>query len=108
MIIMKALKVLNTIAIGIPITFLLLAIFNQGLLIYAALSTMATGFIQILVGFYYWNEFHKSKAIKIYFFFVALFFVLLITPIPIEWFVILPPALCIYLSYLVYSLKSEL
>jgi hypothetical protein len=104
---MRALKVLNTIAIGIPIILLLSSIFDNGFLFYAALSTMATGFIQILTGFFYWNEFPKSKAIKIYFFFVALFFALLATPIPIEWLVILPPSLCLYLSYLVYSLKQE-
>lgn len=105
---MRALKVLNSIAIGIPIAFLLITILDESFLLYAALSTMAKGFIQVLTGFYYWNEFPRSKAIKIYFFFVALFFFLLTTPIPIEWFVVLPPALCIYFSILVYSLKSEL
>ncbi|HLP64991.1 hypothetical protein [Flavobacterium sp.] len=104
---MRALKVLNSIAIGIPIVFLLIATVDESFLFYAALSTMVTGFIQLLTGFYYWSEYSESKAIKMYFFFVALFFVLLTTPIPIEWFVILPPALCIYLSYLVYSLQSE-
>jgi hypothetical protein len=71
---MKNLKTLNTIALLIPICIGLLGFISEGFFMLAAVSTMATGFIQIVVGLFYWIKFPKSIFIKIYFFVVALFF----------------------------------
>jgi hypothetical protein len=100
-------KTLNNIAILIPIFIGLLGIIEESLIILALVSTMATGFIQIIVGVMYWIKFPKSIHIKIYFFFVIVFFILLFTIIADEWVWLLPPILCIYISTLVYSLKEK-
>lgn len=103
---MKALKVLNTIALGIPISIGLFGFFDEVFIVYAFVSTMATGFIQVMAGFFYWSEYPKSKHIKIYFFFVAAFFFLLITNITDDWHWFMPPLLCLYLSILIYTKKE--
>ena len=103
---MRALKVLNTIAIGIPITLGLLGLISDTFFFYAMISTMATGFIQIMTGIYFWAEYPKNNFIKIYFAIVLLFFALLYFGIGSNWIWYLPPALCLYLSFLVYTLKN--
>lgn len=104
---MRALKVLNSIALLIPLTFTFLSIFDEELLFFAAISTMATGFIQVLTAIFFWIEFPTNYAIKIYFLFVIVFFILIFSKIESDWFWIIPPLLCLYLSILIYSLKSE-
>lgn len=104
---MKGLKVLNTIALGIPAFFGLLSIIDISFISDALVSTMATGTIQIITGILYWIEYPKSVAIRIYFSLVAFFFLSL----PFLhlgdsiWF--LPPILCLFLSVLVYSLTTK-
>ena len=104
---MKALKVLNTIALGIPFTFGLLSFINDGSLIIAAISTMATGFIQVIIAILYWKKYPKSLAIKIYFLLVLFFFVALYLSLFSNWIWFLPPALCLFLSVMVYILSSK-
>lgn len=101
---MKAIKVLNTIALGIPIFITLCGLFENGLL--ALLSTMATGLIQIILAFKYWQEYPKNVFIKIYFFGVALFFLLLFF-FNENWIWYLPPILCLYLSLLIYTYEIK-
>ena len=103
---MKALKVLNTIALAIPISIALVSIIDQDLIFIALVSTMATGFIQVMAGIFFWQEYPKSIPIKVYFFFVATFFFLLITKITDDWYWSLPPILCLYLSILIYTKKE--
>ncbi|NNT72438.1 hypothetical protein HKT18_09450 [Flavobacterium sp. IMCC34852] len=103
---MKGLKVLNTIALAIPISFALLSIVDDGLLIAAVVSTMATGFIQLMASIYFWVEYPKSIHIKIYFFFVGTFFFLLFTKLTDDWYWVMPPILCLYLSVLIYTKKE--
>ncbi|MBM6500658.1 hypothetical protein [Flavobacterium macrobrachii] len=102
---MNILKVLNTIALSIPLFIASFAIFNESALIIAAISTIGTGIIQLLTGIYYWKEYRKSIHIKIYFFFVLLFFTLLFLGLKTDIYWFLPPILCIYLSILVYKQK---
>jgi hypothetical protein len=59
---MKYLKFLNTVAIGIPIILALIGVFDESFLMMALVSTMATGFIQVVVGLLFW-----IKEMKIYF-----------------------------------------
>ncbi|WP_438965885.1 hypothetical protein [Flavobacterium sp.] len=101
------LKALNTIALFIPIFIGLLGLMAEGLFILAALSTMVTGLIQVVLGILYWIKFPKSISIKIYFLIVIIFFLLLFSKIADNWIWFLPPILCLYLSILVYSLKEN-
>ena len=103
---MKALKALNTIALAIPLGFALLSIIDQDLLLTALVSTMATGFIQVMAAIFFWYEYPKSIYIKIYFFFVTIFFILLYAKIKGDWHWFLPPILCLYLSLLIYTKKN--
>jgi membrane protein DedA with SNARE-associated domain len=103
---MKALNVLNTIALAIPVSLGLLGIANESFFIYALVSTMATGFIQLLTGMFFWREYPASSHIKIYFALVAAFFLLLFTNITSDWYWYMPPALCLYLSLLIYTKKN--
>lgn len=103
---MKAIKTLNTIALGIPIFISLFAIFESGLLTLALLSTMVTGLIQIILAFKYWQENPKNIFIKIYFFNATLFFFLLCF-FNKSWIWYLPPALCLYLSILIYTNENK-
>ena len=104
---MKGLKVLNTIAIGIPISFALLSLINDSYLMTALVSTMATGFLQIVIGFIFWFEYPKNIAIKIYFAGVAFFFISSWLSYFDSWIWFLPPVLCLFLSILIYTLSSE-
>nr|WP_315157353.1 hypothetical protein [uncultured Flavobacterium sp.] len=103
---MKTIKTLNTIALCIPIFISLFAIFERGLLALALLSTMVTGLIQIILAFKYWQENTKNIFINIYFFIVALFFFFLWFSTE-SWIWCLPPALCLYLSLLIYTHETK-
>lgn len=99
---MKAIKNLNIIALGIPLFISLFALFENGFLVLALLSTMITGAIQILLAIKYWQEHPKNVLIKIYFLGVTLFFLLLYL-YSTFWIWCLPPFLCIYLSILIHT-----
>jgi hypothetical protein len=103
---MKAIKTLNTIALCIPIIISLFAIFESGLFALALLSTMVTGLIQIILAFKYWQENPKNIFIKIYFFIVAVFFFALCFTNE-SWIWYLPPAICLYLSILIYTNENK-
>lgn len=104
---MSALKILNSIAIGIPIFFALLSIIDDDFLMTVLFSTMATGFLQVVTGFIFWYKYPENIAIKIYFAGVAFFFTSLWLSYFGSWIWFLPPALCLFLSILIYMLKSE-
>lgn len=104
---MKALKVLNTIALAIPFIFMFLSIIDDGLLFIALVSTMATGAIQIVVAFLYLFRFPKSIYIKIYFGLVLLFFLSYYFSFFTTGFFFLPLLLAIFLSIIIYSTDSE-
>lgn len=108
---MKALKNMNTLALAIPfaiaITF---PIFKEGALIFALLSTMITGFIQVCIGIKMLIDNPKEKNIQFYISGVIVFFGV--------WFVNhligyndflnyillpIPLILAIYLSLLIYK-----
>lgn len=102
---MKYLKIMNTVAIGIPLFFALLGIFDDGMLMFALISTMATGFIQVIVGIIFWFKKWKNSFIIIYLVGVILFFTgISLTKFDSFW--IMPPILCVYLSLLVYTQKN--
>lgn len=71
---MRNLKIVNAIAIGLPLTLALLGIINNGFLYYAALSIAITGLTQLILAVIYWVKKPASKLIKIYFALVVLYF----------------------------------
>lgn len=99
------LKILNTVAIGIPIVLAFLGIFDEGMLMFALVSTMATGFIQVLVGLLFWIKEWKNWLIVMYLAGVIIFFIGF-SATNSEIFLIMPPLLYIYLSILIYSHKN--
>lgn len=105
---MKFLKILNTVALTIPLVIAMFGFVSEEYFILSLVSTMATGFLQLIAGIFYWYEFPKSIPIKIYFILVSVFFLLLFLGIGKEWIWILPPSLCIYLSTLIYTKKSTI
>nr|WP_294784725.1 hypothetical protein [uncultured Flavobacterium sp.] len=107
---MKTIEKLNTFAIGLPMLILLTyPIVKEGALFYALLSTIITGFVQVLLGIKLIFEQPKNRYIQIYIAGVILFFLLCIVQIEIynEYlrFLLLsfPPILAIYLSIIIYK-----
>jgi hypothetical protein len=108
---MKNLKILNTIAITIP--FIILStypIFKESSMLFALLSTMITGFVQVIIGI---NLSIKSLVYKYYYAYlvmVLMFFILWSFNVKIGYnnnltyfLLIVPPILTTYLSVLIYT-----
>ena len=110
---MKTIKILNTIAVGIPIMLMLIGIIKQDsageFIGYALFSTIFTGFVQVMLGLSLLRKFPENIHYQIYIVAVVSFFVL--------WFIVhsfnlydvgylllgVPPCLALYLSVLIYS-----
>lgn len=104
---MRTLKALNTLALAIPVVVAVFGIIDAAFLMYALMSTMATGFIQVGVGLFLWSERPTYIPIIAYLLLVAVFFSLWRFT-DYNWIWVMPPTLCGYLSILVYSQKPEL
>lgn len=110
---MKTIKYINTFAIGLP--FVILATYplaKEGALIYALLSTMVTGFLQVCIALKMLYSGICDRFMYIYFAGVTLFFILWncfegpsYNTTSSLFIFSLPPLLAIYLSVLVYSKK---
>lgn len=63
---MKAIKILNTIAIGTPFALLLMEVIcrDGGFAMFALLSTMFTGFVQVVLGLFLMIRFPKTPTIN--------------------------------------------
>lgn len=109
---MKTFRILNTIAIATPFALLLMEVIfrDGGFAIFALLSTMFTGFVQVILGIILLIKFPKYMHYQIYLTGVGGYFVL--------WFISsefdlqdgfayflfsIPPFLAMYLSILIYS-----
>ncbi|MBE8727671.1 hypothetical protein [Flavobacterium hungaricum] len=108
---MKTIKYINTFAVSLPFVILLSYPFiEEGALIFSLLSTMATGFLQVMIAFKMLYDGKCDSKIYIYFAGVTLFFILWYSfPNTNYTFLIfsLPLILAIYLSILVYSEKQN-
>ena len=107
---MKYLKILNTVAIGTPIVLAFLGIFDVGMLMFALVSTMATGFIQVVLGIFLLIKNPENWYFINYILIVILFFGLWYFNLNIYYSDILtyllfpiPLLLAIYLSILIYK-----
>lgn len=108
---MKTTKQLNTFAIGLPLLILLTyPIIKEGAIFYAMLSTIVTGFVQVLLGIKMIFEQPNNRYIQIYIGGVILFFLICFFQIEIYYneyvrrmLVSMPVILAIYLSILIYK-----
>ena len=109
---MKAIKILNTIAIGTPLVLLLMEVVfrDGGFAMFALLSTMFTGFVQVVLGILLLIKFPKYIHYQIYLTGVVGYFVLWFISSEFElqdgfaYFLFsIPPCLAVYLSILIYS-----
>lgn len=111
---MKIIKNLNTLAIGIPIFKLLFGIISKGALMLSVISTILTGFIQLILGIILLFKFKENIHYKIYFISVIILFSLWIwspTINKVDYFtytlIYIPPILAIYLSILIYKTPNK-
>ncbi|NRS91293.1 putative membrane protein [Chryseobacterium sp. 16F] len=103
---LKLLRILNLIAICIPIIIGLCSFINIDYLAGALISTICTGIIQIIVAVLYFAFNSKSKSILIYFFGLFLFvFLVLINFSDYSFWI--PIILCLYLSYIIHIKKHH-
>lgn len=109
---MKDLKLINTIAILIPVSLFISGFINPLGFYLSIYSTILTGSLQIIIGIKFWLKFKKKIPIKIYFLLVMIFFGLWYYNTNIKYIDILtwpltstPLILCIYISIILYSKK---
>ena len=111
---MKILKHINTLAIGLPITLLLIGLIvndpGQNFIGYALFSTMLTGLIQVLLGLFLLYKNSKNKHLRIYILSVILFFLLWYINSLLNYFNIItfilfliPLILAAYFSLIIYK-----
>ncbi|RUT70498.1 hypothetical protein D0817_11855 [Flavobacterium cupreum] len=108
---MKIIKYINTFAIALP--FLIVAtypIYKEGALIFAIISTMATGFLQFSLGIKMLIDNPGNKNLQLYIAGVVAFFALWLINVLISYndfinFILfpIPLILAIYLSLLIYK-----
>ncbi|CAM4014695.1 MULTISPECIES: hypothetical protein [Flavobacterium] len=110
---MKTIQYWNTFAIGLPIMFLCLSIFNVEAIAMAVASLMLTGLIQVIIGLSMLFNNPENKQLRIYAGSVGLFFTMWIINAGLGYFAILtyilfpiPIVLAIYLSVIVYNTKN--
>jgi hypothetical protein len=111
---MNNLKLVNTIAIAIPIIFLLYGFIDETGFYLSAYSMIITGFLQLIIGLIFWIKFKDDLNIKIYFTLVILFFSLwyfnenIFYIEGLTWPLIsTPPILAFYLSIIIYKKATK-
>ena len=109
---MKDLKLINTIAILIPVSLFIAGFINPLGFYLSIYSTILTGLLQIIIGIKFWLKFKNNISIKIYFFLVMVFFCLWYFNTNVNYIEALnwpllstPLILCIYISIILYSKK---
>ena len=107
---MKIIKYINTFAVGLPILIALLSLINEKYISTALVSTMLTGFVQIVLGLLLLYNNPKNKNLQIYIAVVILFFTLWYFNMNIFYsdfltFILypIPLFLAIYISVIIYK-----
>jgi hypothetical protein len=103
---MKALIRLNYIALGIPVLIASFAIINYSALGMALVSTMATGFMQVLIAIGLWKDHYKNPHLLVYSILVIAFFTMLYFKLT-DWIWLLPPFLAAYMTAILYWLDKN-
>ncbi|MGJ8592511.1 MAG: hypothetical protein ACSHXF_08180 [Aquaticitalea sp.] len=100
---------LNLFAVGLPVMLCLLGILDEQFLFYGLISTMLTGFIQVIIGIKLFLDEPKNKCLQIYLISVAVFFFLWVVFAnaqnyfkPLIYILLaMPPTLAIYLTIII-------
>lgn len=108
---MKNIYRLNLVVIAIPVVLGLLELTISGMLFFALISTILTGFVQVIIGLKMLIDEPKDKKLQLYVISVIIFFLL--------WFIIansdilshkidyliavIPILLAIFLTYIIYK-----
>lgn len=108
---MKNINYLNYFAVGLPLLILITyPVFKEGSLVFALLSTILTGLIQVILGIKMLFDEPKDKNLKIYITTVIVFFISWSITARIEnnefikyLLFSIPPILAIYLSIIIYK-----
>lgn len=110
---MKAIKYWNSFALGLPIVLVLLGCISEVFLFYAAVSTMLTGIIQVILGVTMLFENPENKRLQLYTGSVGLFFITWIINAGLDYIDIvtyilvpIPFILLVYLSVIIYNSKN--
>jgi hypothetical protein len=110
---MKAIRYWNTFAIGLPIILLFLGCISEAFLFYAAVSTMLTGLIQVILGLLMLFKNPNNRYLQIYAISVGLFFMTWIINAGLDYIDIvtyilvpIPFILLVYLSVIIYNSKN--
>lgn len=100
---MKALNILNIFIVGIPLLLILAGfLFEETLIYYGLWFTLVTGAFQVIVGVgVYVDSGFRHDMARNYLAVVAVFFVLWFIA-QWTWLLVLPPALAIYLTVILY------
>jgi uncharacterized membrane protein len=93
-------RTINNFAIGIPVFLALLGFAENSFWGLALLSTILTGFIQVLIAIAYAVEHYNDRHIHYYFLGVGVFFMLWISTTDAAFIWSIPPILAIYLTYI--------
>ena len=98
---MKIRSIINYIALAIPLVLAMIGLQDEQFYMYALLFTAVTGGIQVLIALTMLPN-HSSNLLYIYLTITALFFIV--------WYFVnseaifaIPPALAIFLTYIIYS-----
>lgn len=101
---MKFLLGLNFLAIGIPLLLALLSLSDGSFSSEALLSTMFTGVAQVVIALILFALDPKDKRLYVYFSITIVFFIVWLGfNITNNWIFSLPPALALFLTYILIS-----
>jgi len=100
---MKNLRGFNNFVVLVPIVLGLIGCIENSLWGFALLSTMITGFVQVVFAICYAADNPNNKHIYIYFSGVAIFFILWFALSLTEYIAWMPPVLALYLTGIFYS-----
>lgn len=92
------LRFVNYIAIAIPFVCLAGAIYDLSFIYLALFSLVITGFMQLIIAGFFWYQNPENIQIKWYFILVVIFFTMLLFARGLDFYWIMPFALCIYLT----------
>ena len=111
---MKAIKYLNTFAIGVPIILILLAPFDGEILFYSMFSMVLTGALQTILAIAFWIKNKNNFFIRIYFLLSIAFFLIFyvfnnfrLDDVFSFQFWAMPILLALYLSLIIYTWKEK-
>ncbi|MFN4028026.1 MULTISPECIES: hypothetical protein [Flavobacterium] len=112
---MKTIKSLNAFAVGLPFFILITyPFFSESSLIYSILSTMITGFIQVVLGLYLLFNEPKNSKLQLYIAAVVSFFSLWFINAQIGYYDALtfilfgiPALLAFYLTYIIHQKAKQ-